>query len=65
MHAIKHITHACDVPKAIKLFRCVVRIIATIEQGVAGIEDRESDVVQNKPATTTTALSRMEKPPAV
>jgi hypothetical protein len=35
MHANKYITHACDVPKAIRLFRCIVRIIATIPQGFA------------------------------
>jgi hypothetical protein len=39
MHAIKQITHAREVPKAIKLFRCVIRII---KQGVGGIEGRES-----------------------
>jgi hypothetical protein len=35
MHANKYITHACDVAKAIRLFRCIVRIIATIPQGFA------------------------------
>jgi hypothetical protein len=41
MHAIKYITHACQVPKAIRLFRCI-RIIATIPQGFACIQGRES-----------------------
>ena len=34
MHASKYITHACHVPKAIRLFRCI-RIIATIPEGFA------------------------------
>jgi hypothetical protein len=42
MHANKYIAHACDVPKAIRLFRRIVRIIATIPQGFACIQARES-----------------------
>jgi hypothetical protein len=42
MHASKYITHARDVPEAIRLFRRIVRIIATIPQGFAGIQGRES-----------------------
>jgi hypothetical protein len=42
MHTSKYITHACDVSKAIRLFRRLVRIIATIPQGFAGIQGREN-----------------------
>ena len=42
MHASKYVTDACDVPKAIRLFRRIVRIIATIPQGFSGIQDREN-----------------------
>jgi hypothetical protein len=34
VHANKYITHACYVPKTIRLFRCI-RIIATIPEGFA------------------------------
>jgi len=34
VHANEYITHACHVPKAIRLFRCI-RIIATIPEGFA------------------------------
>ena len=34
MHPIKHITHTCDVRKAMRLFRGIARIVATVEQGI-------------------------------
>jgi hypothetical protein len=35
MHPIKHITHPRDVRKAMRLFPCIGRIIATLKQGIA------------------------------
>jgi hypothetical protein len=42
MHAFEYFTHTRDVTKAIRLFRGIARIVATIEQGIACIVGRES-----------------------
>ena len=34
MHPLKHITHTGDVRKAMRLFRCIARIVATVEQSI-------------------------------
>jgi hypothetical protein len=62
MHANKYITHARHVSKAIRLFRYIVRIIATIPQGFAVSKTAKAGVLQNKPAAATSAASRIGKP---